>query len=442
MLDTAARALSALMIPLLFTAGLYFGFATRFFYIFHPIKTLRRVFGKRDGGISPLRAASVALAGTLGVGNITGVITAIYSGGPGAVFWMWVSALAAMSVKYAETALAVRFRRGAAGEHYGGAPFYIRDGLGGGKLARALGGFFAVLCVINSFVVGNILQINAAASAAHDAFGINPVAVGAASALLTFAVIIGGAKRISALTSRLIPAVSLLYIFMCVSVIFAYGEYFCDALFDIFTSAFSFRSALGGAGGYTVAEAVRFGVTRGILTNEAGSGTSPTAHACSDAKSPHEQGTLGIFEVFVDTILICSLTAFAILTASRAGITLSDDPMRAASLAFSSVLGALAPPLLTAVSVMFVFATVISQHYYGETAIRYLFPGSGARRAYTLLYVCAAVVGSVISPAVMWNAADIIVGAMTSVNVVCLLLERRYFRRGEARINRPDLPII
>ncbi|MCD7776863.1 MAG: alanine:cation symporter family protein, partial [Firmicutes bacterium] len=309
--------------------------------------------------------------------------------------------------------------------HYGGAPFYIKDGLGDGKLSSFIGCLFAIFCIVNSLTVGNIIQINASASAAYDTFGLNPLTVGIITAGVTLAVIIGGAQRISTLTSRLIPAVSMIYIFMCVSVIIAYRGFFLDVIDEIFRSAFSFSAAVGGVGGYTVAEAVRFGVTRGILTNEAGSGTSPTAHASSDAKTPHEQGLLGIFEVFADTIIICSLTAFAVLCAGMAGLTMSADPMLTASLTFSSVLGCTAPPILVFVSDMFVLATIISQHYYGEVAISYLTEKKTVKMAYTVIFLLTTVCGSVMSPAIIWNAADITVGAMTSVNVICVFLMRR-----------------
>ncbi len=410
----------AVMPPLLIAAGLGFGVMLRFFYLCHPIKTCRLMFARSGDGISPMRAASMALAGTLGVGNITGVTAAIAVGGAGAVFWMWVSAFVAMSVKYAETVLAVKYREHDGAGYCGGAPFYIAKG----AKSRTLGAVFAVFCIINSIVVGNILQVNAAASSASDSFAVPRVATGIIIAALTATVVIGGAKRISSVTSALIPIVSIIYILMCVAVTAKYAELLPTVTGRIFREAFSMPSAAGGVGGYGIAAAVRYGVTRGILTNEAGSGTSPTAHACADAASPMAQGCLGIFEVFADTIIICSMTAFAMLIGEEIGIAASTDAMTSASAVFSFVLGDGARTVLSFVIVVFVLATLISQHYYGEVALRFL----GGRRfglIYTAAFIAAAVCGSVIAPQLMWELSDITVGLLTTVNVVCLCVMHR-----------------
>lgn len=426
-LEALAQFFGTAMPPLLIATGLGFGAVTGFFYIRHPLKTARAMLRRRGDGISPLRAASMALAGTLGVGNITGVTAAIAMGGAGAVFWMWFSAVAAMSVKYAETALAVRYRRRDRQGYYGGAPFYIRDGLGKRfpRASAAMGGAFAVFCIINSLVVGNILQVNAAASAVKVTFGIPSIAVGVAVAAATAAVVLGGAGRISSLTVKLIPLVSAVYIIMCAAVILSNADMLPAVVTRIFKEAFSFSSALGGACGYGISAAVRYGVTRGILTNEAGSGTSPTAHACADAESPMAQGCLGIFEVFADTIVICSMTAFVILIGEEYGILASAEAIDSSFTVFSFLLGEWASGALTAVIFVFVLATLMSQHYYGEVAARFFGGGRRLKRAYTALYLIAVVYGSVIAPELMWTLSDITVGVLTTVNVLALIFLRR-----------------
>ncbi len=426
-LEALAQFFGAVMPPLLIAVGVGFGAVTGFFHIRHPIRTAKLMFSKRSRGISPFRAASMALAGTLGVGNITGVTAAIAMGGAGSVFWMWFSAVAAMSVKYAETALAVRYRRRDRHGYYGGAPFYIADGLRK-RFSRAsvmIGSVFAVFCIMNSIIVGNILQVNAAASAVEVTFGIPAIAVGCVVAAATSAVVLGGAKRISSLTVKLIPVVSGVYIIMCATAIIINADMLPAAVTRIFKEAFSLSSAAGGVCGYGISAAMRYGVTRGILTNEAGSGTSPAAHACADTDSPMAQGCLGIFEVFADTIVICSMTAFVILIGEEYGILVSEDAIASAFAVFSALLGEWACSVLTAVTLVFVFATLMSQHYYGEVAMRFFGDGKKNKTVYTVVYLIAAVYGSVIAPELMWTLSDVTVGVLTCVNVTALILLRR-----------------
>lgn len=423
--EAAASFLGVVMPPVLILAGIYFAVRLRFFYILHPIRTIKLMTAHRGDGISPFRAATMALAGTLGVGNITGVCAAIASGGAGAVFWMWISAFAAMSVKYAETALAVIFRRRNNGEYYGGAPYYISDGLPAGRrVATFLGAVFAVLCIVNSFTVGGVLQVNAAARSTADFLSVPAYAVGIVLAVLTAAAVTGGARRISNVTVYLIPAVSALYIFMCVAVIVICRDSLPEVLRRIFTDAFSFRAAAGGGGGYMISAAIRYGVVRGVITNEAGAGTSPTAHACADAFSPEAQGCLGIFEVFADTILICTLTAFAVLSAGGGELISAGDAMATATVSFSSVLGGWADGALSMSVFVFVLATLLSQHYYARVAIKHLGGGGTAMSVFTLAYMIMIVYGAVMAPPAVWLSADITVGLMTTVNVVCLIMMR------------------
>ena len=432
MFDSFVSLLSGVVTPaLLFGCGALFSARLRFFWTLHPIRTARTLLSsKGDKKHSSARALTVALAGTLGVGNVAGVATAITAGGAGAVFWMLVSAFLAMGVKYAEVALAVAHRRrervteddptatdGDASRalekqrrFYGGAMYYIRD-----AVCPAAGGVFAVLCAANAAITGNVIQTNAAASV----FGehIPPAAVGVAFALLTLAVTLGSAKRVSDVTVRLIPALAAVYIALCVWIVAANIASLPAVFSRVVGEAFSLRPALGAAGGVAVARAIRYGVTRGILSNEAGSGTSPTAHAAAETDDPHRQGVFGIFEVFADTVVLCTLTAAVILLAPDGG----EDGVRLAVYAFGELAGAWAGTFIRVSVVLFAFATVICQAYYGEVALGYFTRSERARRAYIAVYSALCVVGSVIDPGRMWLAADLVISLMTALNVAALL---------------------
>lgn len=420
---------------LLLLAGIWFGWRMRFFYFLHPIRFVKtlRATASADG-TSPFAALTMALAGTLGVGNVAGVATAIVAGGPGAVFWMLLGALAAMSVKYAEVYLAVRWRRcrteNGKTAFYGGAMYYMRDGLSsrartgwGRQTAVCLGGIFAVLCVVNALLTGNIIQVRSAVSCVP----LPPLAFGIPFAILAVAASYGGTKQVSSLTVYLIPALSFLYVGLSVIILIANGDRIPSVLRLIWEEAWAIRPAVGGIAGFGVSRAVRFGITRGIFSNEAGCGTSPTAHAAADTPSPHHQGCLGIFEVFADTILLCTVTALVILLYTDGegldGITLSLA-------AYSGLCGeiggawfaALAGIILRISIVLFAFATVVCQSCYGMEALRYFLPGRQARAIYLTLSAGAILIGSVISPGVMWQIADGVISLMTCLNVVCLLV--------------------
>lgn len=418
-MEAVNNILSGILAPfLLIVCGLVFGFRQRFFYILHPVRFVRTLKdAAAGGGISPVRALTQALAGTLGVGNMAGVATAVSAGGAGAVFWMWVSALCAMSLKYAEVALGVGHRRRDGDGYYGGAMYYIKDTFSR-RLPRAaavFGGVFAVLCLINSLMTGNIVQMKAAASVFPS---FPPIVLGGIVAAAAFTVNVGRAKRVSAVTFRLIPLLSAFYMALSLWIIFANIKEVPGALAEIFASAFSLKSVGGGIGGYAVTRAVRFGVTRGIFSNEAGLGTSPSAHAAANAKSPHHQGCFGIFEVFADTIVLCSMTALVILLSD--GRAMGYDSIPLVLYSYSSLAGEWAGYAVGASVILFAFATVICQGAYGEVALKYLGDRAWARRLYLLLCAAACIAGTVIPDGFMWQAADMTVSLMTVLNVTCL----------------------
>lgn len=427
--------LSGILTPaLLLIAGLWFGVRMRFFYFLHPIRFARDLrTAATAGGSSPVAALTMALAGTLGVGNVAGVATAIVAGGPGAVLWMILGALAAMSVKYAEVYLAVRWRRrrteNGKTAYYGGAMYYMRDALSvtartdrGRRAAAVIGGTFAILCTANALLTGNIIQVRAAVSCVP----MPPILFGIVFAGLAIASSYGGTKQVSTLSMYLIPALSILYVGLSLLILTANIREIPSVLQLIWEEAWAIRPAAGGVAGFGISRAVRFGITRGIFSNEAGCGTSPTAHASADTPSPHHQGCLGIFEVFADTVLLCSLTAIVILLyVDGEGLDGIDLSLAAYSELCGEIGGAwvasLAGWIMRIAIVLFAFATVVCQSCYGMEALRYFLPGRAARGIYLTLSAGAILIGSIISPGIMWQIGDLVISLMTCLNVACLL---------------------
>lgn len=436
LLENINAVLSGYILPaVLLTCGLYLGYKIKFFYLLHPIRLCRAIKdAAAAGGISPFRALSVALAGTLGVGNITGVATAIACGGAGAVFWMWICAFLVMSVKYAEVYLSQAYRTS---DGIGGAMYYIRDGLRTilGKGSAVLASGFAVLIAANSLLTGSIVQIDAAAGVVTKLFPAVPsILCGIVFAVLVSVTSAGGLRRVSDLTVRLIPALSAVYIVISAVCIIRSADALPDAFYAIFKGAFSFGAAGGGILGFGINNAIRYGVTRGIFSNEAGCGTAPSAHAAANAKSPHHQGCMGIFEVFADTVVLCTVTSLVILTS---GITPSEDGMVSALAAFSASGGYFSMVIIGISVILFAFATVICQSYYGLGAVQYIAGTVSSRRVYIGLLALSAVIGSVITAELMWSVADLIISVMTVVNTSSVL---GIFIAGELSFEKGTAP--
>lgn len=413
MMESINSILSGFLLPLLLIiCGIWFGIKLRFFYIFHPLKLTKCLFEASDeGGVSPFRALSVALAGTLGVGNMAGVTTAIVAGGAGALFWMWISAACAMSIKYMEVKLAVKTREKRSDGWHGGAMYYIKS-IFGGKTGKTLGAFFAVMCAVNSLITGNIVQVNSACAA----IDIKPVYTGFAIGFVAIWIAAGGGKRISSATATIIPLLSAVYMIICLAIIFNNIERIPKIFQNIISEAFSFRSVSGGLGGFTMVRAMRFGVTRGIFSNEAGCGTSPTAHAQADTKSSHHQGCFGIFEVFADTIVLCTMTGLVILLCKNNYL----DGIPLTLYAFRTLAGAWAEKIISVSVVLFAFATVIGQASYGLVSLDFLGGKNKLRLCYLAFIPFCSLVGAMINADTMWQIADLIVSVMTIVNVLSL----------------------
>ncbi len=398
--------------------------------ILNPKKFIKSICDMPEGSkTSPFSALSLALAGTLGVGNITGVASALICGGPGAIFWMWTGAIVSLAVKYAAVYLAILFRGRKNGSWFGGAMYYIRDGLSSklpGGFSATLASLFAVLCCLNSLITGNLIQSNSAASVVTDE---HRLICGFALGALVFLSILFGTHRIEKITSTVIPLLTAIYILISLYIIVGNLSDIPGIISDIFSSAFSFKAVGGGAVGFSVREALRFGIMRGIFSNEAGCGTSPTAHASAETKSPHNQASLGIVEVAFDTLILCTLTAFVLLIADKKYSIipwLTDADNAVVSLeAFRSLTSDAVYYILAVSVIMFAYATIIAQIYYGYSAIKYLTDKKLPLYIYYALSVITAVVGSKVTPPVMWMLADLIIGTMTVINCLTLISLRK-----------------
>ncbi len=421
-LESINATLSGYILPaVLLTSGIYLGWRMRFFYILHPLRLCRDIKdSSKDGGVSPIRALSVALAGTLGVGNITGVASAIACGGAGSVFWMWACAFLVMSVKYTEVYLSQVYKHSNGNKAFvGGAMYYIKNGLRyliGNRASSALAAIFAMLIAANSLLTGSIVQVDAASGVVSEFFPSVPsVICGIVFAVLACITAAGGLSRVSGLTVKLIPSLTAIYVVLSLFCIIRSSDTLSYAFRSIFDGAFSPAAAGGGVLGFGINSALRYGVTRGIFSNEAGCGTAPSAHATANARSPHHQGCMGIFEVFADTIILCTMTALVILTS---GIIPSDDGMASALAAFSASGGDICATVIGISVILFAFATVICQSYYGIGAINYLTSSKKSRIFYLIALAFSSITGSVITPVTMWSIADLIIATMTVINTV------------------------
>lgn len=424
------------MVILLVGAGLWLSAVTGFLPL-RRCKTVARVTlgsllpgkGRRadkKDGISPFQAVSTALAGTLGTGNIAGVATAIVAGGPGAVFWMWAAALLGMSVKYAEVLLAVEYRvRDKNGRWQGGPMEYISRGLGMPWLAAV----FSFLCVLASFGIGNATQVGSVAQTMAQDFSIPPAVTGLGMALAAGLVMMGGLTRIGAFAQTFVPFMALLYLGAGTAVLAKNAAQIPNALALIFRCALSPSAAAGGAVGYTLRQAVHFGVARGVFTNEAGLGSAPIAHAGAAAEGPVQQGCWGIFEVFVDTILMCGFTGLIILTGGslwRSG----PDGAALTSAVFSQALGPMGGWVVSISLLFFSFSTVLGWGYYGERGVGYLFGDNAlAINVYRLLYLLVMAAAALVRPSFLWGMSDLLNGAMMAPNLIAVMALWRVVRR-------------
>ncbi len=403
----------------LLLAGVFFAVRIGNILLRHPLQAGRGLLPKDPEtgrySTSSIKSTVTALAGTLGVGNITGVACAITAGGPGTVFWMWISAFAVMTVKYAEVVLACKFRRtDEDGQQFGGAPYYMRDGWNRPKIAF----IFALLILVASFAVGNMTQTGAAAETAQAFFGFPRWVSGIFLTALLYVVIRGGKSRIIDFANLLIPALTVIYMIFSLIIIGKNASMLPQIFSLIMKDAFTPRAGISGIAGYLMMPSLRLGTARGIFSNEAGCGTAPTAHATSSAL-PSEQGLFGIFEVFVDTILLCTMTAFVILISYES--LSAYDGTELAIRAFSTVLGKYVVWILAFSVMLYALASTVAWAYYGMEAVRYLTKNKTADGKYRLFYSMFCFLGAICPMRFIFEMSDFMISLMTIINVCCLL---------------------
>lgn len=429
------------MLVLIVGTGIYLTARTNFISIAklgYVLKnTLFKMFDRKvagEGEITPFQAVATALAATIGTGNIAGVATAIAIGGPGAVFWMWISALFGMATKFGEVVLAIQYREKTPdGRFVGGPMYYIEKGLGMKWLAM----IFAFFGAVAAFGIGNMVQGNSVAAAMEASFNIPTWLSGIVIAAAAAAVILGGLKRIATVTEKLVPFMAAFYIIGAIVILVIKAADIPAAFALIFSHAFSPTAAVGGFAGSTVMMAARFGVARGVFSNEAGLGSAPIAHAAATTDNPVRQGLWGIFEVFMDTLVVCSMTALSIIVT---GVWQTGET--GAALTTSAFNQGLPGPggIIVAVGVLlFAFSTILSWSYYGERCAEYLL-GSKVNMIYRVLWIPFIVIGSIGGLTVIWDIADTLNGLMAIPNLIGLLglsgliikLTKDFFAKKEA----------
>ncbi|MEE9140350.1 MAG: sodium:alanine symporter family protein [Alphaproteobacteria bacterium] len=402
---------------------------------------VRKEKQKGEGEITPFQALSVALSGQIGTGNIAGVATALYFGGPGAIFWMWITALVGMATQYSEAVLAVRFRKvDEAGRYVGGPMYYIRHGLH--RRWHWLAVLFALFAMIAAFGIGNMVQANSVAHVFGDSLeryfeiprGVTEPVTGLILAGLIFIVIIGGVRRIAEWAERLVPVMAVAYVAGALLILAMHAPAIPMAFAQIFTAAFTGEAAAGGAAGGGILLAIRWGVARGVFSNEAGLGSTPIAHAAARTTDPVNQGMIAMLGTFIDTIVVCTMTALVILVTGALASGLNGAALSA--LAFSQALPGLGDFIVTFGLVVFAFTTLLAWSYYGERCVEYLF-GLKLIPIYRLVWVVMIFVGALGKLNLVWLLSDVMNGLMAIPNLLALLLlsplvfklSREYFAR-------------
>ena len=438
------------MLILLVGTGIYYSYKLGFIQFFKFGYALKNTIGKiftkteaKEGEITPFQAVSTALAATVGTGNIAGVTGAIAIGGPGAVFWMWVSALFGMATKYAEIVLAVHFReKNKKGEWAGGPMYYIKNGLH--PKFRFLATIFCILGAVAAIGTGGMTQINTIALSINTtlaSFGLNVLShsltlfnqtihyssliIGVIIAIIVALVLFGGIKRIGSVTEKIVPIMACVYVGIALTLVIFNFQYIDDIFMLIFKSAFNAKAALGGAVGITILTTIRNGVGRGVFSNEAGLGTAPMAHALTSETSPVKQGMYGIFEIFMDTIVICTLTACILLVGHFNGVVIpwgNNAGIDLVSQSLATLLGSQVASTILSVSItLFALSTILTWSLYGARCCGYLF-GDFSMKIYQWVFIFFIIVGSCLELDVVWVIAETFNGFMAIPNLIALLL--------------------
>ena len=409
------------LIILLVGTGIFLTIRLKLLQVLRLPLALRLIFKAKNqgkGDVSSFKALCVALAATVGTGNIVGVATAVEVGGPGAIFWMWIAAFFGMATKYAEGLLAVKYRSvDANGEIAGGPMFYIRNGLG--EKWKPLAVFFAIACILVAFLgIGTFPQVNAIVDSMAITFAFPRVATDVILTVFIAAVTIGGLQSISKVASKLIPFMALFYIAISLGLIVLFIDRLPSAIALILDGAFTGTAAAGGFAGSTIMIAMQNGIARGVFSNESGLGSAPIAAAAAKTKWPAEQGLISMTGTFIDTIIICTMTGLALVLT---GVWQGDAAGAAmTTAAFASIYGSVGSQLLTISLILFAFTTILGWNYYGERAVIYL-TGTKGVLPYRLIFIVLIASGAFLKLEAIWVLADIVNGLMAIPNLIALI---------------------
>ena len=406
---------------LILGTGIFLSLGLKGFTLTYIAVAFKQLFSKEEdsssGEISSFQSLTTALSATVGTGNIAGVATAIFVGGPGAIFWMWVSAVFGMATKFAEAFLAIKYReKNELGETIGGPMYYIKNGLTSKFIVFAY--LFATAGMIAALGIGNGVQVNSVSQVINNEFGFSTFSIGIVIAILVALVILGGIKSIGNITSKLVPLMSLVYILGGLLIIILNANQVGYVFNLIVTSAFTTTAATGGFAGATVWMALRYGVARGVFSNEAGLGSSPIAHAAAKTNNPVKQGMISMLEPLIDTLIVCTITAFVILMSNQWVGEINGAVLTVAS--FENLL-ANGKYIVIFGLILFSFSTIIGWSYYGEKCVEFLF-GSGVIIYYRILWIVIIPVAASIELNLMWLIADIMNGLMSIPNLIALIL--------------------
>lgn len=416
---------NSLLLFLLVGTGVFFTIRLRGVQLRRFGEGFHRVFGNftlrgkkaDDQGMSSFQALATAIAAQVGTGNITGCATALVSGGPGALFWVWVSAFFGMATIYAEAVLAQRYRTTVKGKVTGGPAYYIRAAFKG-TFGKVLAGVFSVLIILALGFMGNMVQSNSIGDAFHNAFGMSHLAVGIVVAVIAAFIFLGGVQRIAAVTEKIVPIMAAFYIVGCVVILVMNYKTLPNAFTQIFVLAFNPQAMAGGVAGVTVQQAMRFGVARGLFSNEAGMGSTPHAHALAKVNHPREQGAVAILGVFIDTFVVLTLTGLVLITSGLIPDGLTGTALTQA--AFSQAFGGFGPVFIAICMFFFAFSTIIGWYFFGQSNFKALF-GEKALPVYSVIVVVFILVGSTLKVDLVWAMADFFNGLMAVPNLLALL---------------------
>ena len=416
---------NSLLLFLLVGTGVFFTIRLRGVQLRRFGEGFHRVFGSftlrgkkaDDQGMSSFQALATAIAAQVGTGNITGCATALVSGGPGALFWVWVSAFFGMATIYAEAVLAQRYRTTVNGKVTGGPAYYIRAAFKG-TFGKVLAGVFSVLIILALGFMGNMVQSNSIGDAFHNAFGMSHLAVGIVVAVIAAFIFLGGVQRIAAVTEKIVPIMAAFYIVGCVVILVMNYKTLPNAFTQIFVLAFNPQAMAGGVAGVTVQQAMRFGVARGLFSNEAGMGSTPHAHALAKVNHPREQGAVAILGVFSDSFVVLTLTGLVLITSGLIPDGLTGTALTQA--AFSQAFGGFGPVFIAICMFFFAFSTIIGWYFFGQSNFKALF-GEKALPVYSVIVVVFILVGSTLKVDLVWAMADFFNGLMAVPNLLALL---------------------